>query len=75
MRTALLLKLSVCDPVRGQKDPDMPCTPILHLRPPGHHSQKEAANGFCVFNNVAIAAKHAKQKYGLQRYVRVGDTS
>lgn len=48
----------------------MPCTPILHLRPPGHHSQKAAANGFCVFNNVAIAVKHAKQKYGLQRCVQ-----
>ncbi|XP_057647373.1 polyamine deacetylase HDAC10 isoform X1 [Chionomys nivalis] len=41
------------------------------VRPPGHHSQKEAANGFCVFNNVAIAAKHAKQKYGLQRILIV----
>ncbi|NP_001403091.1 polyamine deacetylase HDAC10 isoform 15 [Mus musculus] len=36
------------------------------VRPPGHHSQRAAANGFCVFNNVALAAKHAKQKYGLQ---------
>ncbi|XP_036063413.1 polyamine deacetylase HDAC10 [Onychomys torridus] len=41
------------------------------VRPPGHHSQEAAANGFCVFNNVAIAAKHAKQKYGLQRILIV----
>nr|XP_042121340.1 polyamine deacetylase HDAC10 isoform X1 [Peromyscus maniculatus bairdii] len=41
------------------------------VRPPGHHSQKAAANGFCVFNNVAIAVKHAKQKYGLQRILIV----
>ncbi|XP_029325688.1 polyamine deacetylase HDAC10 isoform X3 [Mus caroli] len=41
------------------------------VRPPGHHSQRAAANGFCVFNNVAIAAKHAKQKYGLQRILIV----
>ncbi|XP_037703659.1 polyamine deacetylase HDAC10 isoform X3 [Choloepus didactylus] len=37
------------------------------VRPPGHHSQRAAANGFCVFNNVALAAKHAKQSYGLHR--------
>ncbi|XP_031208375.1 polyamine deacetylase HDAC10 isoform X2 [Mastomys coucha] len=41
------------------------------VRPPGHHSQRAAANGFCVFNNVAIAAKYAKQKYGLQRILIV----
>ncbi|NP_001403084.1 polyamine deacetylase HDAC10 isoform 8 [Mus musculus] len=41
------------------------------VRPPGHHSQRAAANGFCVFNNVALAAKHAKQKYGLQRILIV----
>lgn len=36
-------------------------------RPPGHHSMRRAASGFCVFNNVAIAAKYAQQKYGVQR--------
>ncbi|XP_023486891.2 polyamine deacetylase HDAC10 isoform X3 [Equus przewalskii] len=41
------------------------------VRPPGHHSQRAAANGFCVFNNVAIAAKHAKQKHGLHRILIV----
>ncbi|KAM4882030.1 polyamine deacetylase HDAC10 isoform 3-T3 [Thomomys bottae] len=41
------------------------------VRPPGHHSQRAVANGFCVFNNVAIAAKHAKQKYGLHRILIV----
>ncbi|XP_045219310.2 polyamine deacetylase HDAC10 isoform X3 [Macaca fascicularis] len=41
------------------------------VRPPGHHSQRAAANGFCVFNNVAIAAAHAKQKHGLHRILIV----
>ncbi|XP_045411317.1 polyamine deacetylase HDAC10 isoform X2 [Lemur catta] len=41
------------------------------VRPPGHHSQRAAANGFCVFNNVAIAAEHAKQKHGLHRILIV----
>ncbi|XP_004845392.1 histone deacetylase 10 isoform X2 [Heterocephalus glaber] len=41
------------------------------VRPPGHHSQRAAANGFCVFNNVAIAAEHAKRKHGLHRVLIV----
>ncbi|XP_074083303.1 polyamine deacetylase HDAC10 isoform X2 [Macrotis lagotis] len=41
------------------------------VRPPGHHSQRDAANGFCVFNNVAIAAEHAKRRHGLQRILIV----
>uniref|UniRef100_A0A8C4YSZ1 Histone deacetylase 10 n=1 Tax=Gopherus evgoodei TaxID=1825980 RepID=A0A8C4YSZ1_9SAUR len=41
------------------------------VRPPGHHSQRNAANGFCVFNNVAIAAQYAKRRYGLQRILIV----
>ncbi|XP_034623565.1 polyamine deacetylase HDAC10 isoform X2 [Trachemys scripta elegans] len=41
------------------------------VRPPGHHSQRNAANGFCVFNNVAIAAQYAKRQYGLQRILIV----
>ena len=37
------------------------------IRPPGHHATPTSAMGFCLFNNVAIAAKHAMQVYGLQR--------
>jgi acetoin utilization deacetylase AcuC-like enzyme len=36
-------------------------------RPPGHHAERDKAMGFCIFNNVALAAAYAKQKYNLQR--------
>ncbi len=37
------------------------------LRPPGHHAEPTKAMGFCFFNNVAIAASYAMQKYKLKR--------
>ncbi len=36
-------------------------------RPPGHHACRDKAMGFCIFNNVAIAAKYALERHGLQR--------
>ena len=36
-------------------------------RPPGHHADAERAQGFCFFNNVAVAAAHARQQHGLRR--------
>ncbi|XP_074533745.1 polyamine deacetylase HDAC10 isoform X1 [Halichoeres trimaculatus] len=41
------------------------------VRPPGHHSMRSAANGFCVFNNVATAAQYAKKKYSVERVLIV----
>ena len=37
------------------------------VRPPGHHATRDAAMGFCFFNNVAIAARYALDVRGLQR--------
>ncbi len=37
------------------------------VRPPGHHAERNKAMGFCFLNTVAIAAKYAQDKHGLQR--------
>ncbi len=37
------------------------------VRPPGHHAESAQVSGFCLFNNVAVAARHAQAKYGMKR--------
>nr|MBC7244486.1 histone deacetylase [Chloroflexota bacterium] len=41
------------------------------VRPPGHHAISNRAMGFCLFNNIAIAARYALQKYKLDRVLIV----
>ena len=41
------------------------------IRPPGHHALPTSAMGFCLFNNVAIAAEHARQAHHLSRVLVV----
>jgi len=55
-------------PHRGSNAPD---SVFAFVRPPGHHAEPARGMGFCLFNNVAIAAEYAKEKYGLKRILIV----
>jgi acetoin utilization deacetylase AcuC-like enzyme len=41
------------------------------IRPPGHHAETNRGMGFCIFNNVAVAAKYALKKFNLERVLIV----
>jgi acetoin utilization deacetylase AcuC-like enzyme len=41
------------------------------VRPPGHHAEASRAMGFCLFNNIAIAAAYARKKHGIERVLAV----
>lgn len=41
------------------------------VRPPGHHAERNQGMGFCLFNNVAIAARYLQEKHGIKRILIV----
>ncbi len=48
--------------MRGEAD-----SAFCSVRPPGHHACRARPMGFCIFNNVAVAARHARHAHGVDR--------
>jgi acetoin utilization deacetylase AcuC-like enzyme len=46
-------------------------TALCLVRPPGHHATPTHSMGFCLFNNIALAADHARRRFGLSRILIV----
>lgn len=55
--------LEVVDDVLNGKSRSGVCI----IRPPGHHAESDLPHGFCIFNNVAVAAQYAIRDHGLKR--------
>jgi acetoin utilization deacetylase AcuC-like enzyme len=59
--------LAAVDAIMSQQVDHVFCA----VRPPGHHAEAGRAMGFCLFNNVAIAARYVQRRYGIQRVLIV----
>ena len=69
-KAALLAAGGLCEAVRMVNAGELDNAFAL-VRPPGHHAEKSRAMGFCLFNNVAIAAMYARKDLGLDRILIV----
>jgi acetoin utilization deacetylase AcuC-like enzyme len=65
--TAIATVLTAVDGVIAGRHASAFCA----VRPPGHHAEADRAMGFCLFNNVAVAARYAQKKHGLSRVLIV----
>ncbi len=55
--------LNMCDTIMSQEA----MNGFLAVRPPGHHAEYDYAAGFCIFNNIAIAAKYLQAKHNIDK--------
>ena len=60
---AVAMSLAACDLVAGGEIDNA----FLALRPPGHHAEVNASMGFCLFNNIAVAARYLQKRHGVKR--------
>ncbi len=69
-RAALLAAGGLCEAVKMVNSGELDNAFAL-VRPPGHHAERSMAMGFCLFNNIAIAAMYARKTLGLERVLIV----
>jgi len=67
---ALLAAGGVCEAVSAVVAGEMDNAFAL-VRPPGHHAEESRAMGFCLFNNLAVGARHAQASHGIKRVLVV----